>query len=147
MAAKHARRDGVGIVTGDGIVRSQEGELVVTTRTSGRWWRGGACALALFLACVFLAGHARAQEAQGYVRVLKGANMHAGVGTSPVVLFMLPAGTVLPVIERVGRDGVWVTVRITPEVRKQATRMRWRNEERGFVHASTLEFIDSPTSP
>jgi hypothetical protein len=106
-----------------------------------------ACALAMIVAGVFLAGHVRAQEPQGYVRVLKGANMHAGVGTSPVVLFMLPAGTVLPVIERTGRDGVWVVVQVTPEVRKRATRMRWRNEERGYVHASTVEFIKSPTSP
>jgi hypothetical protein len=117
------------------------------TRSFGRWWREGSCALALVLGGVLLASHARAQESPGYVRVLKGANMHAGVGTAPVVLFMLPAGTVLPVIERTGRDGVWVVVRITPEVRKQATRIRWRNEERGYVHASTVEFITSPTSP
>jgi hypothetical protein len=120
---------------------------VVTARSFDRWWRGGACALALILTGVFFAGHARAQEPQGYVRVLHGANMHAGAGTSPVVLFMLPAGTVLPVIERVGRDGVWVVVRITDEVRKKGTRMRWRNEERGFVHVSTVEFIDAPASP
>lgn len=114
------------------------------TRSFGRSWRRGSWTLALVLAGVFMAGHLGAQDSPGYVRVLKGANMHAGVGTAPVVLFMLPAGTVLPVIERTGRDGVWVVVRVTPEVRKQATRMRWRNEERGYVHASTVEFIKSP---
>jgi len=125
--------------------------VVNTWKSVGGSWRYGA--LALVLAGVFLAGHARAQESQasqasqGYVRVLKGANMHAGVGTASVVLFMLPARTVLPVIERTGRDGVWVAVRVTPEVRKQASRMRWRNEERGYVHASTVEFIDGPTVP
>ena len=61
-----------------------------------------------------------------------------------IVLFMLPAGTELQVIERTGRDGVWIAVRVTPELRKQATRMRWRNEDRGYVHASTVEFVKSP---
>jgi hypothetical protein len=122
--------------------------------SSERWWRLGTCAAALVLAGAVGGAHLRAQEpapasqpSQGYARVLKGANMHAGIGTASVVLFMLPAGTVLPVIERVGRDGVWVVVRVTPEIRKQATRMRWRNEERGYVHASTLEFIKTPTGP
>jgi hypothetical protein len=110
-------------------------------------------ALALVVAALLTGTHARAQqsqgsqEPQGYVRVVKGANMHAGLGTASVVLFNLPAGTVLPVIERVGRDGVWVIVRITPEVRKQATRIRWRNEERGYVHASTVDFMKTPTAP
>jgi hypothetical protein len=52
---------------------------------------------------------------------------------------MLPEGTVLQVVERVGRDGVWLAVQITPDVRKRGTRMRWRNEERGYVHQSTVE--------
>jgi hypothetical protein len=109
------------------------------------------CALAVVLVTLLSANSARGQESQAaqgvqeYVRVLKGANMHAGVGTSPVVLFMIPAGTVLPVIERTGRDGVWVVVRVTPELHKQATRMRWRKEDRGYIHASTVEFVKSPT--
>jgi len=145
MAAQHARRHGIGIV-----MRSEGGDAVVNTRSVSRWWRGGAFTLALTLTGVFLAGNVRAQDSQnaqpspGYVRVLKGANMHAGVGTASVVLFMLPAGTVLSVLERTGRDGVWVAVAVTPEVRKQATRIRWRDQERGYVHASTVEFIDSP---
>ena len=129
-------------MTGGAAAWSQRGAPDMTARTIGRACRIAMCALSLALACAFPAGEARAQESPGRVRVLKGANMHAGAGTAPVVLFMLPAGTVLEVIERVGRDGVWIAVRVTPEVRKQATRIRWRNQDRGYVHASTVEFID-----
>jgi hypothetical protein len=124
----------------------------MSARSSGLRW-GAWCAIAFLFAGSVPASHVRAQETpasqapQGYVRVLKGANMHAGLGTASVVLFMMPAGTVLPVVERTGRDGVWVIVQVTPEVRKRATRMRWRNEERGYVHASTVEFIKTPSAP
>jgi hypothetical protein len=153
LAAGNARQ-GWRIVTARIV---NEGGEPVNTSSFACAWRRGTRALALIAAVVFTAGHAgglhtqgaqqspSAKEPQGYARVLKGANMHAGVGTAPVVLFMLPAGTVLPVIERTGRDGVWVVVSITPEVRKKATRMRWRDEDRGYVHASTVEFIKSPT--
>ena len=53
------------------------------------------------------------------------------------VLVLAPRGTVLKVIER---KGPWVTVELTPELRKTATPMRWyKNESRGFIHDSQLE--------
>ena len=107
-------------------------------------WRAGSYALVLTLALLFLRDiPASAQARQEFVRVKRGANVHRGPNTQPEVLFMLPEGTVLPVIERVGRDGVWIAVQITPEVRKRATRMRWRKEERGYVHQSTVEPVQA----
>jgi hypothetical protein len=97
----------------------------------------------LVLALVLLSppDSASGQGSQELVRVKRGANLHKGPNTQPEVLFMLPEGTVLSVIERVGRNGVWIAVRITPEVRQRATRMRWRNEDRGYVHQSTIEVV------
>jgi len=136
-----------------GLDLSPERESLMNTRSFSPCtssWRAGSCLFALMLAVLSLpvpassqgsAGSAASQAAQQYVRVKRGANMHKGPDTQPEVLFMLPGGIVLPVVERVGRDGVWIAVRITPEVRKRATRMRWRNEERGYVHLSTVEFV------
>jgi hypothetical protein len=50
---------------------------------------------------------------------------------------LVPAGTILPVI---GRQGEWLEVTLSPELRKTGTPMRWyRNETSGFVHESTVE--------
>ena len=67
----------------------------------------------------------------------KHANIQAGPQSGADVLVLAPRGTVLKVIER---KGPWVTVELTPELRKTATPMRWfKNESRGFIHDSQLE--------
>lgn len=77
------------------------------------------------------------QAAQESVRVSKGANIHAGPTTAAIVLVTVPRGTVLPMIER---RNVWVLVKLSPELRKTATPMRWyKNEDRGWMHQSTVE--------
>ena len=66
-------------------------------------------------------------------------DVKAGPGSGSIVLVLVPAGTVLPVI---GRQGEWLEVTLSPELRKTGTPMRWyRNEVSGFVHESTVEIL------
>jgi hypothetical protein len=75
----------------------------------------------------------------GQVRVTKSANVHAAPTSTAIVLVTVPPGTLLNVLER---RGVWVTVQLTPELRKQGTPVRWyRNEAHGFMHNSTVEAV------
>jgi hypothetical protein len=61
----------------------------------------------------------------------------AGPGSGSIVLLLVPAGTVLPVIRR---QGEWIEVTLSPELRKVGSPMRWyRNEGTGVVHESTVE--------
>ena len=78
------------------------------------------------------------QPASEQVRIkTKHANIQAGPQSGADVLVLAPRGTVLKVIER---KGPWVTVELTPELRKTATPMRWyKNESRGYVHDSQVE--------
>lgn len=119
----------------------------MSTRSFDRYRPAAVCFLVVTLAYLALPDPASSQAPSQQVRVTRGANVHQGPGTQRVVLFVVPQGTVLPVIERVGRDGVWIVVEITPEVRKRGTRIRWRNEDRGYVHQSTVEFVDVESSP
>ena len=119
----------------------------MSTRSFDRYRPAAVCFLVLTLAYLALPDPASSQTPSQQVRVTRGANVHQGPGTQRLVLFVVPQGTVLPVIERVGRDGVWIAVELTPEVRKRGTRIRWRNEDRGYVHQSTVEFIDVESSP
>src|ERR671913_43884 len=60
----------------------------------------------------------------------KHANIQAGPQSGADVLVLAPRGTVLKVLER---KGPWVSVELTPELRKTATPMRWyKNESRPF---------------
>ena len=81
---------------------------------------------------------ATGRPAAEQVRVrTKHANIQAGPQSGADVLVLAPRGTVLKVLER---KGPWVTVELTPELRKTATPMRWyKNESRGFIHDSQLE--------
>lgn len=73
----------------------------------------------------------------GQVRVIKSANVHAAPTSTAIVLVNVSPGTVINVLER---RGVWLTVQLTPELRKQGTAVRWyRNEAHGFMHNSTVE--------
>jgi hypothetical protein len=75
-----------------------------------------------------------------YVRVparQTNTDIKAGPNSTTIVLLLVPSGTVLPVV---GRDGEWIRVRLSPELRRTGTPMRWyRNEDTGFVHESTVE--------
>jgi hypothetical protein len=67
------------------------------------------------------------------------ADIKQGSSSGSVVMILLPRGTILPVI---GRQGEWIQVRLSPELRQVGTPMRWyNNEEAGFVHESLVEVI------
>jgi uncharacterized protein YgiM (DUF1202 family) len=82
------------------------------------------------------------QSTQEYVRVPERqthTDVKAGSSSGSIVLVLVPKGTVLPVI---GRQGEWIQVRLSPELRKVGVPMRWyKNEDAGFVHDSTVEVI------
>ena len=64
-------------------------------------------------------------------------DIKAEANSGSIVLLLVPQRTVLPVL---GRQGEWVRVRLSPELRRVGTPMRWyKNEESGFVHESTVE--------
>jgi uncharacterized protein YgiM (DUF1202 family) len=70
------------------------------------------------------------------------ANVHMGPNTTTEVLVLVPKGTILAVL---GRDGEWLQVRLTPELRKTGMVMRWyKNEDRGWMHDSTVEIVKPP---
>jgi hypothetical protein len=77
---------------------------------------------------------------QQSVRVAQShADIKQGSSSGSVVMILLPRGTILPVI---GRQGEWIQVRLSPELRQVGTPMRWyNNEEAGFVHESLVEVI------
>lgn len=99
---------------------------------------GAAVLTALFvLASVPAAG----QEKGDRVRVpTSHANVHMGASSGQQVLVLVPKGTILTVT---GRRGEWIEVQLTPELRKTGMVMRWyKNEDRGWMHDSTVERVD-----
>ncbi|HSL24444.1 MAG TPA: hypothetical protein VK886_23110 [Vicinamibacterales bacterium] len=80
------------------------------------------------------------QPPREYVRVparQSHTDIKAGPGSGSIVLLLVPGGTVLPVV---GRRGEWIQVRLSPELRRVGTPMRWyKKEDTGFVHESTVE--------
>ena len=88
---------------------------------------------------------AATQSFQEYVRVPERqthTDIKAGSSSGSIVLVLVPKGTVLPVIKR---QGEWIQVRLSPELRKVGIPMRWyKNEDAGFVHDSTVEAIKGP---
>lgn len=65
------------------------------------------------------------------------ANVHMGPNSTTEVLVLVRRDTILDVL---ARDGEWVQVRLTPEMRKTGMVMRWyKNEERGWMHDSTVK--------
>lgn len=80
------------------------------------------------------------------------ANVHARPTSGAVVLVMAAEGTVLPVI---GRQGEWVQVQLSPELRETGIVVRWYegrhsfmndnqiitvgDEDSGWMHDSTVE--------
>ena len=60
-----------------------------------------------------------------------------GSSSGSVVLVLVPKGTALPLIKR---QGEWIQVKLSPELRKTGIPMRWyKNEDAGWVHESTVE--------
>ncbi len=123
----------------------------MTSTASLSWCRQAAvCALflTLSLSALPVAGSSQevagsSQEVEGYVRVpTSHANVHMGPSSGQQVLWLAPEGTVLPVI---GRQGEWLIVQLSPELRETGIVMRWyRNEDRGYMHESTVEFVEEP---
>ena len=95
----------------------------------------------LILAASLLSTAAK-QSSQEYVRVpdrQTHTDVKASSSSGAIVLVLVPKGTTLPVI---GRQGEWIQVRLSPELRKTGIPMRWyKNEDAGFVHESTVEVI------
>lgn len=100
------------------------------------------------LVSVLAAGAAAAQAAKGEA-IQKGdrvrvptsyANVHMGSSSGQQVLVLVPKGTVLTVTDR---RGEWIQVQLSPELRKTGMVMRWyKNEDRGWMHDSTVERLD-----
>lgn len=109
------------------------------------------CAAVLMVATLGVPGGAFAQQAPAAkdaapaakerVRVPTSyANVHMGPTSGQQILVLVPKGTVLTMVDR---RGEWIQVVLTPELRKTGIVMRWyKNEERGWMHDSTVEFID-----
>ncbi len=98
-----------------------------------------------------------AQSGQEQARVpTSHAAVHDAPTTASVMMVMVPEGTVLPVI---GRQGEWVQVQLSPELRETSIVLRWYegrhdivqrgeaktigDEDTGWMHDSTVE-ISSP---
>ncbi len=107
------------------------------------YYRAAVCALSLTLSLSTLPVAGSSQEVEGYVRVpTSHANVHMGPSSGQQLLWMAPEDTVLPVI---GRQGEWLMVQLSPELRETGIVMRWyRNEDRGYMHESTVEFVEEP---
>lgn len=82
------------------------------------------------------------QPPREYARVPErqtNTDVKAAAGSGSGVLVLVPSGTVLPVL---GRQGEWLRVGLTPDLRKIGTPMRWYNQEtEGYVHESTVEIF------
>ena len=115
-----------------------------------------ACALALTAALVLLAPTAFSQEPALEARVpTSNANVHDAPSTASGLLVVVPEGTVLPVI---GRQGEWVQVQLSPELRETGMVIRWYegrhdiirrgvpmtigDEDSGWMHDSTVEISE-----
>jgi hypothetical protein len=95
--------------------------------------------LALFPAGAIAQEHIRVPERQTHTDV------KVGPSSGSIVLVLIPSGTTLPVVKRVGE---WLQVKLTADLRTTGIPMRWyKNEDLGFVHESTVEVIKGPAPP
>jgi hypothetical protein len=90
----------------------------------------------------------RIAAAQEYVRVPERqthTDVKADSSSGSIVLVLVPSGTTLPIV---GRDGEWLEVKLSPELRHTGIPMRWyKNEPTGFVHESTVEVMKGAPPP
>ena len=106
-------------------------------------WRHATGILLLAAAGWVAAPEGEVAQQQGLDRVrvpTSHANIHMGPSTSQQVLWLVPEGEVLEVVDRWGK---WVAVRLTPEMRQRGIVVRWyRNEDLGWMHESIVEDAD-----
>jgi uncharacterized protein YgiM (DUF1202 family) len=94
------------------------------------------CLAAFFATSALGQEHIRVPERQTHTDV------KAGPSSGSIVLVLIPSGTVLPVVKR---QGEWIQVKLSPELRSRGIPMRWyKNEELGFVHDSTVDVLQGP---
>jgi uncharacterized protein YgiM (DUF1202 family) len=94
------------------------------------------CLAALFPASAFAQEYIRVPDRQTYTDV------KADSSSGSIVLVLIPRGTILPVVKR---EGEWIQVKLSPDLRKTGIPMRWyENEQLGFVHDSTVEVVKGP---
>jgi uncharacterized protein YgiM (DUF1202 family) len=100
--------------------------------------------LVVTLGQLFLPHSAFSQPASERVRVPTSyANVHMGPSSGSEVLVLVARGTVLTVL---GRDKEWIQVQLSTELRKTGMVMRWyKNEDRGWMHDSTVELVKAPS--
>lgn len=66
-------------------------------------------------------------------------DVKAGPSSGSIALVLIPAGTVLPIV---GRQGEWLQIKLSPDLRRRGIPVRWyNNEDSGYVHESTVEVI------
>jgi uncharacterized protein YgiM (DUF1202 family) len=83
--------------------------------------------------------HIRVPERQTHTDV------KAGPSSGSIVLVMIPSGTALPIVKR---QGEWIQVKLSPDLRRRGIPMRWyKNEDLGFVHESTVEVHEGEPPP
>jgi hypothetical protein len=121
-----------------------------------RCGRAASCTLVATAALLLLAPTAFSQEPTLEARVpTSNANVHDAPSTASGLLVVVPEGTVLPVV---GRQGEWVQVRLSPELRQTGTVVRWYegrheiirrgvlitigDEDSGWMHDSTVEISE-----
>jgi len=99
--------------------------------------------LLLTLAFLSAAIAASGQEegSEQHVRVPKShANVHGGPSSGRPVLVLVRKDTVLPVV---GRQGEWLEVELSPELKQTGMVIRWYDdEERGWMHESTVALVE-----
>jgi len=98
-----------------------------------------ACCLMLLAKSALAQEHIRVPERQTHTDV------KAGPSSGSIVLVMIPSGTVLPIVKR---QGEWIQVKLSPDLRRSGIPMRWyKNEDLGFVHESTVEVHEGEPPP
>jgi uncharacterized protein YgiM (DUF1202 family) len=103
---------------------------------SSRRVSASACFVLLSASLVFAQEHVRVPERQTH------SDVKLGPSSGSIVLVLIPSGTALPVVKR---QGEWIQVRLSPDLRKTGVPMRWyKNEELGYVHESTVEVVKGP---
>jgi hypothetical protein len=90
----------------------------------------------------------RIVTAQEYIRVPERqthTDVKADSSSGSIVLVLIPSGTTLPIV---GREGEWLQVKLSPELRHTGIPMRWyKNEQVGFVHESTVDVVKGSPPP
>ena len=128
-------------------------------RAGGLQWQVAASVLVVAAVLMLRAspGFGQGSVPQEQARVpTSHAAIHDAPSTASVMMLMVPEGTVLPVI---GRQGEWVQVQLSPELRETSIVLRWYegrhdivqrgeaktigNEDTGWMHDSTVQITTS----